>query len=86
LAGHGIGLENRQFRANLGKPWKFKRTIRDQLLEMGDHKFERVVPLKDETITEWLGHELGRLSATPTYNAALEQLADAARAGEAYAG
>jgi glucose-6-phosphate dehydrogenase assembly protein OpcA len=56
------------------------------VIEMGDMKFERVVPLKDETITEWLGHELGRLSATPTYNAALGQLVEVARSDEAYAG
>jgi glucose-6-phosphate dehydrogenase assembly protein OpcA len=56
------------------------------VIEMGDMKFERVVPLKDETTTEWLGHELGRLSATPTYNAALGQLVEVARSDEAYAG
>jgi glucose-6-phosphate dehydrogenase assembly protein OpcA len=55
-------------------------------LEVGDMKYERVVPLKDETLTEWLGHELGRLSATPTYNAALGQLVEVARTAEAYAG
>ncbi|MCC7359849.1 MAG: glucose-6-phosphate dehydrogenase assembly protein OpcA [Anaerolineales bacterium] len=35
---------------------------------------ERVVPLRSESLTEWLGHELGRLSATPTYEAALRLL------------
>lgn len=55
-------------------------------LEVGEMKYERVVPLKDETVTEWLGHELGRLSATPTYNGALSQLLQAARRDEAYAG
>jgi hypothetical protein len=47
-------------------------------LNVGEMKLERVVPLKDETLTEWLGHELGRLSRTPTYEAALAQLVDAA--------
>jgi len=55
-------------------------------IEIGEMKLERVVPLKDETHTEWLGHELGRLSPTPTYNAALGQLVEAARTDEAYAG
>jgi glucose-6-phosphate dehydrogenase assembly protein OpcA len=55
------------------------------VLEMADMKLERVVPLKDETLTEWLGHELGRLSPTPTYNAALGQLVEVARSDEAYA-
>ena len=55
-------------------------------LALGDMKLERVMPLKDETHTEWLGHELGRLSPTPTYNAALGQLVDGARANEAYSG
>ncbi len=55
-------------------------------LEVGELKFERVVPLKVETHTEWLGHELGRLSPTPTYDAALNQLVAVARAEEAYAG
>jgi glucose-6-phosphate dehydrogenase assembly protein OpcA len=54
-------------------------------LRVADQTFERVVPLRDETQTEWLGHELGRLSATPTYNAALGQLAEAAQADAAYA-
>ena len=48
--------------------------------------FERVVPLKVETHTEWLGHELGRLSPMLTYDAALRQLVEVARAEEAYAG
>jgi len=55
------------------------------VIEMGDMKLERVVPLKDETLTEWLGHELGRLSPTPTYNAAINQLVEVARTDEAYA-
>jgi glucose-6-phosphate dehydrogenase assembly protein OpcA len=55
-------------------------------LEVGDMKHDRVVPLRDETLTEWLGHELGRLSPTPTYNAALLQLVEVARSDEAYAG
>ncbi len=55
-------------------------------LEVGDLTLERTVPLKFETMTDWLGHELGRLSATPTYNAALEQLVDGARTDAAYAG
>jgi len=55
-------------------------------LEVGDMKHERVVPLRDETLTEWLGHELGRLSPTPTYNAALGQLVEVRRTDEAYAG
>ena len=55
-------------------------------LEVGEMKFDRVVPLKVETHTEWLGHELGRLGPAPTYDAALRQLVDVARAEEAYAG
>ncbi len=54
-------------------------------LQVADMKYERVVPLKFETHSEWLGHELGRLSATPTYDAALRQLVQAARTDEAYA-
>jgi glucose-6-phosphate dehydrogenase assembly protein OpcA len=53
---------------------------------VGDLTTERVVRLRDETTTEWLGHELGRLSATPTYEAALRILVDAAAAGAAYVG
>ena len=45
-------------------------------LEVGDMTFERVVPLKVETHTEWLGHELGRLSPMLTYDAALRQLVE----------
>ena len=56
------------------------------MIEMGDIKLERVVPIKDESVTEWLGRELGRLSPTPTYNAALGQLVEVARSDEAYAG
>src|SRR5262249_35858820 len=52
-------------------------------LSVGDQQFERVVPLKDETLTQWLGHELSRLSPTPTYNAAIFQLVEAARSAEA---
>jgi hypothetical protein len=47
---------------------------------------ERVVPLRDETTKEWLGHELGRLSPTPTYEAALRLLAEATAASAAYVG
>jgi glucose-6-phosphate dehydrogenase assembly protein OpcA len=55
-------------------------------LAVGEMKYERVVPLKVETHTEWLGHELGRLSSTPTYDAALHQLVEVSRTEEAYAG
>jgi len=55
-------------------------------LEVREMRLERVVPLKVETHTEWLGHELGRLSPTPTYDAALNQLVSVARTEEAYAG
>jgi len=40
----------------------------------GDLQTERVVPLRLESATEWLGHELGRLSPVPTYEAALRLL------------
>ena len=43
---------------------------------------ERVVPLRPESVTEWLGHELSRLSATPTYEAALRLLTAASAAAE----
>ncbi len=36
---------------------------------------ERVVPLRPETVVEWLGHELGRLDPAPTYMAALRLVA-----------
>lgn len=55
-------------------------------LKVGDLTLERTVPLKFETVTEWVGHELGRLSPTPTYNAALDQLVEGARTDAAYAG
>ena len=35
---------------------------------------ERVVPLRAESVTEWLGHELSRLNRVPTYEAALRLL------------
>lgn len=41
----------------------------------GGMQTERVVPLRPETIVEWLGHELGRLAPVPTYMAALHLLA-----------
>lgn len=41
---------------------------------LGGVHTERVVPLKAELVTEWLGHELGRLTAVPTYAAALRLL------------
>ena len=55
-------------------------------MKIGDFKAERVVPMRDETITEYLGHELGRLSGTPTYEAALRQIVEAARAGKSFVG
>lgn len=55
-------------------------------LKVDDRTLERVVPLKLETLTEWLGHELGRLSPTPTYIAALGQLVQGAQTDAAYAG
>jgi len=73
-ADDGAQFEVRRLGAN------FARTC----LEVGEMKYERVVPLKVESVTEWLGHELGRLSATPTYEAALSQLVDVARAEAAH--
>jgi glucose-6-phosphate dehydrogenase assembly protein OpcA len=35
---------------------------------------ERIIPLKPESTAEWLGHELSRLAAVPTYEAALKLL------------
>ena len=55
-------------------------------VSLGGQTFERVMPLKDETMVVWLGHELGRLSAAPTYEAALAQLVEGQRSDEAYAG
>jgi glucose-6-phosphate dehydrogenase assembly protein OpcA len=52
----------------------------------GDLKVDRVMPMRDETVTEWLGHELGRLAPTPTYEAALRYLVDASRTGESFVG
>jgi glucose-6-phosphate dehydrogenase assembly protein OpcA len=52
----------------------------------GDLHLDRVMPMRDETLTEWLGHELGRLAPTPTYEAALNYLVDASRAGQSFVG
>ncbi len=41
---------------------------------LADLQTERVMPLRLESPTEWLGHELSRLSAVPTYEAALRLL------------
>lgn len=41
----------------------------------GGRQTERVVPLRPEMLSEWLGHELGRLAPVPTYEAALRLLA-----------
>jgi glucose-6-phosphate dehydrogenase assembly protein OpcA len=45
--------------------------------DIGDLHTERVVPLRPESLTEWLGHELGRLGPVPTYDAAVRLLAAA---------
>jgi glucose-6-phosphate dehydrogenase assembly protein OpcA len=42
---------------------------------IGDLHTERVVPLRQESLTEWVGHELGRLGPVPTYDAAVKLLA-----------
>jgi glucose-6-phosphate dehydrogenase assembly protein OpcA len=44
-------------------------------ITLGGREAERVVPLRAEALTEWLGHELGRLAPVPTYTAALHLLA-----------
>ncbi len=41
---------------------------------LGELQTERVVPLRAESVTEWLGHELSRLTRVPTYEAALRLL------------
>jgi glucose-6-phosphate dehydrogenase assembly protein OpcA len=55
-------------------------------IRQGDLKMERVMPMRDETLVEWLGHELGRLARTVTYEAALHYLVDANRAAESFVG
>jgi hypothetical protein len=55
-------------------------------INLPDLHVERVMPMRDETLTEWLGHELGRLAPTPTYEAALHYLVDASRAGQTFVG
>jgi len=49
-------------------------------LAVGDLKTERVVPMHYETLTEWLGRELNRLSRTPLFEAAVRLLAQTRRA------
>jgi glucose-6-phosphate dehydrogenase assembly protein OpcA len=85
MAGYFAGVE---MTADDGATFQVARTggsFAATQLTVGDMKLERVVPLRDETHTEWLGHELSRLSPTPTYNAALGQLVQVARTDEAYA-
>jgi glucose-6-phosphate dehydrogenase assembly protein OpcA len=55
-------------------------------IRVGELHIDRVMPMRDETRTEWLGHELGRLAPTPTYEAALHYLVDASRAGQSFVG
>jgi glucose-6-phosphate dehydrogenase assembly protein OpcA len=45
--------------------------------DIGELHTERVVPLRQESLTEWLGHELARLGPVPTYDAAVRLLATA---------
>jgi glucose-6-phosphate dehydrogenase assembly protein OpcA len=85
LAGYFAGVH---LTADDGSTFEVMRTganLAHTRLDVGGMTLERVVPLKFETMTDWLGHELGRLSPTPTYNAALEQLVDGVRTDEAYA-
>lgn len=42
---------------------------------MGELQTERVVPLRQESLTGWLGHELDRLGSVSTYEAAARLLA-----------
>ncbi len=86
VAGYFAGL---RLTADDGANFEVMRTgatFAHTCLKVGELTLERTVPLKLETPTEWLGHELGRLSPVPTYNAALGQLVEGARAGAAYAG
>lgn len=47
-------------------------------LSVGEFRSERVLPLPHESLMEWLGHDLGRLTRTPIYEAALRLLASVA--------
>ncbi len=38
---------------------------------------ERVLPLPEETLVQWVGHELGKIAPTPIYEAAVRLLAEA---------
>lgn len=55
-------------------------------LDMEGLHTERVVHLSDETITEWLGHELSRLASVPTYEAAIRLLAEKSEANADFIG
>ncbi len=43
----------------------------------GDFVSERVLPLPEETLVQWVGHELGKIAPTPIYEAAVRLLAEA---------
>ena len=45
----------------------------------GDFQTEQVRPLPEETVVQWLGHDLGRVAPTPIYEAALSLLAEVFR-------
>ena len=51
-------------------------TCTETSLALGRLQTERVVPLREESLSAWLGHELNRLGRSPTYEAALRLLAD----------
>jgi glucose-6-phosphate dehydrogenase assembly protein OpcA len=53
---------------------------------LGALQTERVVPLRAENLSEWLGHELARLAPVPTYEDALRLLVGARRLEEDYIG
>jgi glucose-6-phosphate dehydrogenase assembly protein OpcA len=47
-------------------------------VRIGDMETERVAPLPHETLADWLGHELNRLTHSATYEAAVRLIAGGA--------
>ncbi len=76
MAGSFAGIE---LRAE-GATFAIRRSSPTQTvahLSVDDFQSERVLPLPHESLMEWLGHDLGRLTRTPIYEAALRLLAQA---------
>ena len=55
-------------------------------LDAGGLHTERMLPLRDERLSEWLGHELNRLHPSPTYEAAVRLIGEAASRASADGG